>query len=157
MQPVAQPLPVPSPAISEPACPADSPTSADTAPLPDFWQSVVSHLVQREAVTALARELASQAELVRREPGCWTLRVAQSALANGSARERLQAALAQAGHAVRLELEIAPAHDTPAQRAAAAAQARLQAAHDSLLQDPFVQSMLRDFGGKIVPGSVQAL
>jgi len=142
----ATPLPASAP------LPAPAPT-----PLPDFWQSVVSDLVQREAVTALTRELALQAELVRREPGCWTLRVAQAALANGSARERLQSALAQAGHAVRLELEIAPAHDTPAQRAAAAAQARLQAAHDSLLQDPFVQSMLRDFGGKIVPGSLQAL
>ncbi|MBA4253930.1 MAG: DNA polymerase III, subunit gamma and tau [Comamonadaceae bacterium] len=157
LQPAAQPLPVPSPASPEPTGASVSPTPADTAPLPDFWQSVVSDLVQREAVTALTRELALQAELVRREPGCWTLRVAQAALANGSARERLQSALAQAGHAVRLELEIAPAHDTPAQRAAAAAQARLQAAHDSLLQDPFVQSMLRDFGGKIVPGSVQAL
>ena len=137
MQPAAQPLPVPSPASPEPTGASVSPTPADTAPLPDFWQSVVSDLVQREAVTALTRELALQAELVRREPGCWTLRVAQAALANGSARERLQSALAQAGHAVRLELEIAPAHDTPAQRAAAAAQARLQAAHDSLLQDPF--------------------
>lgn len=144
----------PSPAVPKPP---GLPAPPSTAPLPDFWQSVVSDLVQREAVTALTRELAVQAELVRREPGCWTLRVAQAALANGSARERLQAALAQAGHAVRLELEIAPVQDTPAQRAATAAQARLQAAHDSLLQDPFVQSMLRDFGGKIVPGSVQAL
>jgi len=118
---------------------------------------VVNDLLQREAVTALTRELAQQSVLVRREAGCWTLRLAQSALAQGSARERLQAALAQAGYAVRLELEIAVAQDTPAQRATAAAQARLQAAHEFLQQDPFVQAMQRDFGGKILPGSVQAL
>jgi len=163
-EPIAQPAPVltaaepaaPAHALSEPAPkPAQQATSDQT--LPDFWHSVVSDLVQREAVTALTRELALQSVLVRREPDSWTLRLAQSALAQGSARERLQAALAQAGHAVRLELEIAAAHDTPAQRAAAAVQARLQAAYQSLLQDPFVQAMQRDFGGKIVPGSVQAL
>ncbi|MDO8274093.1 MAG: DNA polymerase III subunit gamma/tau, partial [Serpentinimonas sp.] len=126
-EPIAQPAPVltaaepaaPAHALSEPAPkPAQQATSDQT--LPDFWHSVVSDLVQREAITALTRELALQSVLVRREPDSWTLRLAQSALAQGSARERLQAALAQAGHAVRLELEIATAHDTPAQRATAA-------------------------------------
>ena len=145
------PAPTPEPIVQpEPQVTADQ-------TLPDFWHRVVSELVQREAVTALTRELALQSVLVRRDADCWTLRLAQTALAQGSARERLQAALAQAGYAVRLELEIAPAHDTPAQRATAVAQARLQAAHAFLQQDPFVQAMKRDFGGKIMPGSVQAL
>ena len=149
----SEPVPAPTP---EPIVQPEPQVTADQT-LPDFWHRVVSELVQREAVTALTRELALQSVLVRREADSWTLRVAQSALAQGSARERLQAALAQAGYAVRLELEIAPAHDTPAQRATAAAQARLQAAHAYLQQDPFVQAMQRDFGGKILPGSVQAL
>ncbi len=162
-EPIFQPTPehaAPEPASSEPApepIPKPAPQASTDQTLPDFWQTVVNDLLQREAVTALTRELALQSVLVRREADCWTLRVGQSALAQGSARERLQAALAQAGYAVRLELEIAAAQDTPAQRAAAAAQARLQAAHAYLQQDPFVQAMQRDFGGKILPGSVQAL
>jgi len=154
---VPQSGPEPGPADLEPATAPAPQATATQAALPDFWQTVVNDLLQREAVTALTRELAQQSVLVRREAGCWTLRLAQSALAQGSARERLQAALAQAGYAVRLELEIAVAQDTPAQRATAAAQARLQAAHEFLQQDPFVQAMQRDFGGKILPGSVQAL
>jgi len=162
-EPIFQPTPehaAPEPASSEPApepISQPAPQASTDQTLPDFWHSVVNDLLQREAVTALTRELALQSVLVRREADSWTLRVAQSALAQGSARERLQAALAQAGYAVRLELEIAAAHDTPAQRATAAAQARLQAAHAYLQQDPFVQAMQRDFGGKILPGSVQAL
>jgi len=151
--PTSATAPAPAPAPLEAATEA----AAESVELADFWQQVVSGLVQREDVTALARELALQSLLVRRAPDGWTLCVAQTALAQGSARERLQAALAQAGHAVRLELEIGAAQDTPAQRAAAAAAMRLQAAHELLLQDSFVQAMQRDFGGKILPGSVQAL
>jgi DNA polymerase-3 subunit gamma/tau len=40
---------------------------------------------------------------------------------------------------------------------AAAAAARLSEAEATLRDDPFVQAMMRDFGGKIVSGSLQAL
>jgi len=45
--------------------------------------------------------------------------------------------------------------DSPARRNAAAAQARQKAAEDIILKDPFVQDMMRDFGAKIVPGSIK--
>ena len=47
--------------------------------------------------------------------------------------------------------------DTPAKRLAAAVAARQAAAEASLMADPFVQAMLRDFGGKSVPGSIKPL
>jgi DNA polymerase-3 subunit gamma/tau len=127
------------------------------AGLADFWHELVLDLVAREAVSALVRELALQAVLVRRDDEAWTLRVAHPTLAQSGSRERLQAVLQAHGHAVRLEVEVGAVADSPARRLAAAAQARQRAAEETLLADPFVQAMMRDFGGKIVPGSIQAL
>jgi DNA polymerase III subunit gamma/tau len=47
--------------------------------------------------------------------------------------------------------------DSPARRIAAAAAARQQAAEQVIQSDPFVQAMMRDFGAKIVPGSVKPI
>ena len=63
--------------------------------------------------------------------------------------------LRAAGHDVQLSVEVGVVNDSPARRNAAAAQARLKAAEDIILKDPFVQDMMRDFGAKIVPGSIK--
>ncbi|QTD44211.1 DNA polymerase III subunit gamma/tau [Ottowia testudinis] len=123
----------------------------------DFWHALVQDLVAREAVAALVRELALQAELVARTDGQWTLRVESESLGQSGARDRLQAALADAGHAVRLHVEIGRVTDTPSRRNAIAAAARLKAAEALLMADPFVQEMLRDFGGRVVAGSIKPL
>ena len=123
----------------------------------DFWHELVQQLLEREAVTALARELALQSQLLTRQDGQWTLRVENESLANPGVRERLQAALAEAGHAARLQVQIGPVADSPSRRNAIAAARRLKAAESLLRADPFVQEMMRDFGAKIVPGSVKAL
>jgi DNA polymerase-3 subunit gamma/tau len=70
----------------EPAPPAVVPGAEG-----DFWRGGAK-LVAAEAVTALTRELALQAELVARTAECWTLRVESGSLAQSGARERLQAA-----------------------------------------------------------------
>ena len=142
-------LPAP-PAIAEPA-PVRG--GADS----DFWHALVQDLVAREAVTALVRELALQSQLVARQPGQWSLRVESESLGQSGARERLQAALADAGHAVRLRVEIGRVSDSPARRNAIAASQRMKAAEALLMADPFVQEMMRDFGAKIVPGSIKPL
>ena len=141
------------------------PVQADAPPPPvvtgaegDFWHALVQELVAREAVTALVRELALQSQLVARSAGQWTLRVESESLAqSGGARERLQAALADAGHAVRLQIDTGPVSDSPARRNAIHASRRLKAAEALLMADPFVQEMMRDFGAKIVPGSIKPL
>ncbi len=149
--------PIASPPATRPA-PKTEPTMAPMSDdLPGFWHRVVSDLIERESVTALVRELALQSQLVQRTSDCWTLRIGNPALAQAGSRERLQAALRENGHAVELEVEVGSVQDTPARRNTAAAEARWRAAEQSLLADPFVQSMMRDFGGKIVPGSIQAL
>jgi DNA polymerase-3 subunit gamma/tau len=121
----------------------------------DFWQGVVQQLVEREAITALVRELALQAQLVGRDEGHWMLRVERESLNQPASRERLRAALQAAGHAVDLSVEVGPITDSPARRSAVAAAQRQQAAEQIILNDPFVQQMQRDFGAKIVPGSIK--
>ena len=111
----------------------------------------------REAVTALVRELALQSQLVARDEGHWMLRVERESLNQPASRERLQAALRAAGHEVGLSVEVGVVSDSPARRNATAARARQLAAEEIILKDPFVQDMMRDFGARIVPGSIKPL
>ncbi len=123
----------------------------------DLWFEVVLDLVRAEAVTALVRELALQSQLILRTDEVWQLQVANSALAQSGSRDRLQNALRSSGYQVRLELQTGEVTDSPAKRLAAAAAARQKQAEETMLADPFVQTLLHDFGGKIVPGSIQPL
>lgn len=130
-------------------------TAFTPTPDGDFWHAAVTDLVGAEAVTALVRELALQSQLVGRDEGHWMLRVERESLNQPASRERLQNALNAAGHAVNLSVEVGPVSDSPARRNAAAAAQRQQAAEEIILNDPFVQEMMRDFGAKIVPGSIK--
>ena len=121
----------------------------------DFWFATVQGLLGAESVQALSRELALQSQLVGRDESQWLLRVERESLAQASLRERLQAALAAQGHAVTLALEIGAVTDSPARRLAHAQAERQKAAEQIILDDPFVQAMIRDFGAKIVPGSIK--
>jgi DNA polymerase-3 subunit gamma/tau len=83
------------------------------------------------------------------------LRVERESLNQPASRERLQNALQAAGHAVTLSVEVGAVTDSPARRNAAAAAEKQRAAEQAILADPFVQDMMRDFGAKIVPGSIK--
>jgi hypothetical protein len=52
-------------------------------------------------------------------------------------------------------VEVGAVHESPARRLAHAAAERQRAAEQIILADPFVQDMMRDFGAKIVPGSIK--
>ena len=54
-------------------------------------------------------------------------------------------------------MEIGPVNDTPARRNAAAQVERQRVAEELIHSDPFVQDMIRDWGAKIVPGSIKPL
>jgi DNA polymerase III subunit gamma/tau len=136
---------------------APTPAPLVTTEEGDFWHGLVGELVAREAVVALVRELALQSQLVASDVDHWMLRVERESLNQPASRERLQAALKAAGHAVNLSVEVGTVTDSPARRNAAAAAAKLKAAEDVIRSDPFVQDMIRDFGAKIVPGSIKPL
>ncbi len=120
-----------------------------------FWHLTVQQLVAAETVTALVRELALQSQLVARDVDHWLLRVERESLNQPASRERLQSALQAVGHAITLSVEVGRVMDSPAKRNAAAAAERQGAAEKMIYEDPFVQSMMRDFGAKIVPGSIK--
>jgi DNA polymerase-3 subunit gamma/tau len=122
----------------------------------DFWHATVQALVAAEAITALVRELALQSQLVARDTGHWMLRVERESLNQPAAASGCAAALQAAGHEV-----CAGGGGGPRQRQPRPAQCQQpppsakQAAEEIILDDPFVQTMMRDFGAKIVPGSIK--
>ncbi|HQX58782.1 MAG TPA: DNA polymerase III subunit gamma/tau [Burkholderiaceae bacterium] len=121
----------------------------------DFWYATVQQLVGEQAITALARELALQSQLVARDTDQWVLRVERESLQQPGSRDRLVAALASIGHAVTLVVEIGRVTDSPARRNTAFAAEKQLAAEKLIFDDPFVQEMMRDFGAKIVTGSIR--
>jgi len=121
----------------------------------DFWNQLVREMVETQAINALVRELALQSQLMARNDKQWTLQVDKDSLNTPSNRERLQAALVQFGHDVQLKVATGPVLDSTAKRLAQENAERQAQAEAIILQDPFVQSLMRDFDAKIVPGSIK--
>ena len=122
----------------------------------DFWFDAVMQLVRNETISALVRELGLQSQLVARDTDRWVLRVERESLNQGNSRERLATALQTLGHTVRLVVEIGSVTDSPAKRQALEAERLQREAEAQIMGDPFVQTMMRDFGGRIVPGTLKA-
>jgi len=140
-------------ALDEPAAPSRfEPTEEG-----DFWHATVMQLVEADAINALVRVLALQSQLIARDTDQWLLRIERESLNQPSTRERLMQALQAAGFMVSLAIEVGRVVDSPARRNAAASADRQEAAERIILQAPFVQAMMRDFGAKIVPGSIKPL
>ena len=125
--------------------------------LGDVWNRIVAQLIAAELVVALTRELALQSELRSQTDGVWILRVERESLTQSASREKLQAALQQAmpGVPVALTLEMGTVTDTPARRNTAVVIERQRVAEETIHNDPFVQDMIRQWGAKIVPGSIK--
>ena len=149
-----------------PASRVDSVPSASAAPGAadgpgaeegDVWYTVVQELIASEAITALVRELALQSQLVARDGSHWLLRVERGSTNQPTARERLRAALEAAGHAAQISVEVGAISDSPARRNALAEQERQRVARDIVMNDPFVQALVRNHDAKIVPGSIKPL
>ena len=121
----------------------------------DFWHATVTQLIVAEAITALCRELALQSQLVTRAVDHWLLRVERETLNQPASRDRLQAALVALGHEVKITIEVGDIVDSPARRNKLAAEARQRAAEEAIHADPDVQSMMRDWDAKIVPGTLR--
>jgi DNA polymerase-3 subunit gamma/tau len=159
-QPVAEEQPAPAPITSKPSPNLSKPPSVPAATLAkttegDFWNQLVREMVEAQAINALVRELALQSQLIARDDKQWSLQVDKDSLNTPSNRERLQAALAQFGHDVQLSVATGPVLDSTAKRLTQENAERQARAEAIILQDPFVQSLMRDFDAKIVPGSIK--
>ena len=156
-QAMAVPVHVQSESAAEVAKAQASTAPVVKTPEGDFWYELVQRLVANDLVAALVRELALQSQLVARDTDHWLLRVERESLNQSGSRERLQAALQLADHPVTLAVEIGRVSDSPARRIRQLQQERQLIAERIIFEDPFVQEMMRDFGAKIVPGSIKAI
>lgn len=138
-----------------------APAQLVCTPEGDLWLDTVKALIEQERISALVRELALQSQLVATDesstPAHWLLRIERESLNQGANKERLQTALAEAGHQVQLGVELGLVQDTPAKRMAAAAAQALHEAEQVILSDPFAQQMMQEFGAVIVPGTLKAV
>ncbi|MFT4991784.1 MAG: DNA polymerase-3 subunit gamma/tau, partial [Polaromonas sp.] len=167
---VAEPVPA---AVVSPVVPvtpeepvAEPATPAQAAPLGGHWAELVQGLIAAELIAALVRELALQSELQSQEEGVWTLRVERQSLNHAGACDKLLLAI-QSLHAsqeaaatpalTRLMVEVGPVADTPARRNTAAQTERQRQAEEVIENDPFVQDMVRQWGARVVPGSIRPL
>jgi len=140
--------------------PASAPQSSE---LGDAWAERVQALMSADLVAGLVRELALQSELQSQEGGVWTLQVESQSLNHAGACDKLLLALQALPAApgmpatVRLQVALGPVSDTPARRLSAAQTERQRQAEEVIAADPFVQDMVRQWGARIVPGSVRPL
>jgi DNA polymerase-3 subunit gamma/tau len=125
--------------------------------LGDFWHSTVQQMVAADAVSGLPRELALQSQLVVHEESRWVLRIERESLNQPMSRERLRVALDELTPGATLEVEVGQVLDSPGRRNAAAAAEKQRIAEEIILGDPLVQSLMRDYGAKIVPGTLKPL
>jgi len=156
----AAPLPARMPPVP------DKPESTTSTPPADndndndndnFWHATVEQLAQTQALNSLPLQLARKSQLVAREGDAWRLRTDQVTLNKPATRQRLAQALAAAGHAQQLHIEEGAPTNTPALRNAAAKQQRQRTAQDIVMNHPLVQTLMREHGAHIVPGSIEPL
>ena len=123
----------------------------------DFWHATVQALVDAQAIGAMVRELALQSQLVARDIGQWLLRVERESLNQPGSRDRLTQALKDAGFDVELAVEVGRVTDSPGRRNAQASAERQVAAEQLIYATPLVQTLMKDFGARVVPGSIRPL
>ena len=120
------------------------------------WPALVKQLTLR----GVAQQLAMQSELLACDETdaamTMHIRVPVDTLLSAGSAEKLAAALGEhLGKTVRLDTEIGAASVT-AHAADVAEQAeRQRLAEQTLHEDPFVQTLMREFGATIVPGSIR--
>jgi DNA polymerase-3 subunit gamma/tau len=153
--------------VAEPAALAMPPAAPDTSaawtatPLGDRWAALVRRLQDANAIAALVRELALQAECaaIDGDDARIRLRVERESLRHPAHAEKLQAALAALlGHAVALEVEAGAVGDTPARREQRLREQRQREAEALIRDDPLVRELTAQFKtARIVPGSIKPI
>ncbi len=150
-----------SAAMAEPD--ADAPFEVSLQPLPSLgWDGNWPKLAAALPVRGVVQQLAQQSELVRcADEGhavLFQLRVPIDTLRSAGSVDKLAAALTEHfGKTVRVESEIGAARQTANAQALADRAARQREAEQQIQSDPFVQSLIREFGASIVPGSIKPI
>ena len=147
------------PARAAPA-PAKAPYEYVITPVPELnwdgnWPAVANELPLR----GTAQQLAMQSELVKcaidGNAVVLTIRVPIETWRTPGNVEKLTAALSERfNRAVRVDTELGAVWYTASAEAQADREARQRAAEETVANDPFVNSMIREFDAWVVPGSI---
>jgi DNA polymerase-3 subunit gamma/tau len=150
------------------ATPASAPAPApvvDKRPLPPAvpldslgfngdWPALAVDL----PLKGISYQLAFNSELMALEGSTLKLNVPVPQYAETSQVAKLKAALAEKlGQTIEVLVEVGPARRTAAAHDAAMRAQRQQEAEREIGADPFVQSLIREFGASIVPGSIRPI
>jgi DNA polymerase III subunit gamma/tau len=154
---------------TEPVRPVTPEPEADLAfevtlqPLPSLgWDGNWPKLAAALPVRGVVQQLAQQSELVKcSDEGhavLFQLRVPIDTLRSAGSVDKLAAALTEHfGKTVRVESELGVARQTANAQTLADRAARQREAEQEIQSDPFVQSLIREFGASIVPGSIKPI
>ena len=116
------------------------------------WPALAASL----GLTGVAHQLAFNSELTELDGRILALSVPVPQYADATQVAKLKAALEEKlGTAVDVRVTVGPARRTAALLEAAARAERQREAEREIGADPFVQSLIREFGASIVPGSVR--
>ena len=154
-----------APAVTPPATPATIGLPVVEAPVPQRREVLQAHAQDVDwpalgaslNVSGLARQLATQSELVSVRDGLYVIRTAARPLAQGGHVEKLRQALSESvGHTVRLQVEVGEVQSETAQGRNDVAKAERQSAAEQAIQtDPLVQGLMAEFDATIVPNSIR--
>ena len=117
-------------------------------------------LVKQLALRGVARQLAMQSELLTYEDNDQVIsvriRIPVDTLLSAGSKDKLTTALTEnLGKPVRLDTEIGATTQTAHAADVAGEAERQRHAEQTLQEDPFVQTLMKEFGATIVPGSVR--
>jgi DNA polymerase-3 subunit gamma/tau len=152
-------------AVTEPGAPP--PAAMESEPVPPSspvpaldWDGDWPVLASSLPVRGVVHQLAQQSELIEcvqeGNTFLFRLRVPIETLCAMSSLEKLAGALQDRfGKPVRVQTEIGAARQTANAKAVAEREARQQQAEQTMHSDPFIQTLMREFGATIVPGSIK--
>lgn len=157
----ADEAPAAAPVYSRPErAPARAPYAYVITPVPELnwdgnWPAVAAALPLR----GVAQQLAMQAELIKcgidGNAVVFNVRVPIETWRTPGNVEKLTVALSERfGRPVRVDTELGPVWYTASAEAQAHREACQKAAEETVANDPFVNSMIREFGAFVVPGSI---
>ncbi len=137
-----------------------APAKINTTQIFPNWDGSWPTLVRALSIRGVAQQLASQSELLACEAEgnvvIMRLRVPVETLLSAGSADKLSAALTEyLGKTIKLVTEIGSVAHTAHAQVVAEQATRQQEAEDAMNNDPFVQTLIKEFGGTIVPGSIK--
>lgn len=124
-----------------------------------IWNAIalkLKALPEEKQLKGLAQALLMQSQLMQQQENYWILQVAHEATNHDASRQKLEQALAvHCGHDIQLRVHYGSVQDSPALRQKVGQLKSLQYAQKVLMQHPFVQAVIHQFGAQIIPNSVR--